>query len=129
MNKIYYNKLIRDKIPEKIKSKGSTLKVIPLNEIDFEKELLKKVGEEASALPIAKTKKELISELADVLDVIDEIKKFKNITQEEIIAVQKINFEKKGGFDQRLFLVWSSDDGYKTNETTYDQNNTKEINK
>lgn len=121
MNKIFFNKLIRDKIPEKLKAKGCNFEIKKMNEIDFETELLKKVGEEASALPIAKSKEELISEIADVLAVIDEIKKFKNISEEQLETAKKTNFDKKGGFDQRLFLCWTSDDGYKTNETKYDQ--------
>ena len=125
MKKIYFNKLIRDKIPEKIKSKGCNLKIKTLNELLFETELLKKVGEEASALPVAKNNEELISELADILDVIDEIKKFKNITDEQLKTAQKVNFDKKGGFDQRLFLYWTSDDGYKTNETQYSEPDSK----
>ena len=57
--------------------------------------------------------------------VIDEIKKFKNITEEQLKIAQKINFDKKGGFNQRFFLTWTSDDGYQTNETKYDQPTSK----
>lgn len=116
MEKIYYNKLVRDKIPTKIESKGSTCEIKLLDQNDFEKELLKKVGEEASGLLSAETTEELISELADIIDVINEIKKVKNISDKQIKEAQKTNFNKKGGFNQRLFLIWSSDDGYKTNE-------------
>jgi len=121
MKKIYYNKLIRDKIPQKIESKGCKFKIRKLNNIKFGKELLKKVGEEASGLLTAKNKQELTSELADILDVINEIKHFKKITDKQIIAAQKENFEKKGGFSKKIFLYWSSDDGYKTNEKANSQ--------
>ena len=84
----------------------------------FFKELLKKVGEEASALPGIRRKDELIKEIADVLDVIEEIKKAKKISTREITAAQKEAQKLKGGFKKRLFLVWSSDDEYKTNERT-----------
>jgi len=50
MKKIYYNKLIRDKIPEKIKKSGGDFKIGELKARDFEKELIKKVGEEADGL-------------------------------------------------------------------------------
>ncbi len=119
MKKICYNKLIRDKIPEKIKKSGGDFKIRKLNAKDFEKELIKKVGEEADGLLAAKTKKKLISELADVLDVVQEIKRFKGITNQQIKNAQKEGTKIKGGFKKRLFLIWSSDTGYKTNERRY----------
>lgn len=116
MKKIFYHKLIRDKIPDKIKKKGSLLKTRKLNQKEFEKELLKKVGEEASGLLNIKNRQELIFELADVQDVLDEVKKFKKISAIQIKNAQKENYQTKGGFKKKIYLVWSADDGYKSNE-------------
>lgn len=114
--KKYYHKLIRDNIPNVIKSRGGNFEVKKLNKKEFEQELIKKVGEEASGLIGTKDKQELTSELADVLDVIEELKRLKNITSQDIKKSQKIAYQKKGGFRKRLYLYWSSDTGYKTNE-------------
>jgi len=119
MEKIYYNKLIRDKIPEIIKRSGGDFKIKKLKAKDFEKELIKKVGEEADGLISAKTKEKFILELTDVLDVIQEIKRFKRISNRQIENAQKESNKRKGGFKKRLFLFWSSDTGYKTNERRY----------
>jgi predicted house-cleaning noncanonical NTP pyrophosphatase (MazG superfamily) len=116
MKKIYYHKLIRDKIPENIRKKGSDCLTYILPKPDFIRELLRKVGEESSALPRISEKKELIKELADIQDVIEEIKRVKNISEQEIKSAQREAHKTKGGFSKRQFLVWSSDDGYKTNE-------------
>lgn len=116
MKKIYYNKLIRDSIPERIRESGADFGVKELSDEEFEKELVKKVEEEASALPKARTKEELVSELGDVLDVIDEIKKLKGISEEELAASRAKEFERKGGFAKRLFLFWTTDSGYRSNE-------------
>lgn len=78
--------------------------------------MIKKVEEEASGLQSVKDKEGLISEMADVMDVIDEIKKLKNISDEEIKIAQKRNAEKKGGFNKKIFLVWSEKDDYQSNE-------------
>ncbi len=119
MKKIYYNKLIRDKIPQVIEKSGGAYEVRELSDKNFKKELLRKVGEEASALPNLKSKKEIMTELADVVDVIEEIKKVFNIRENEIKIVRKKAFNKKGGFNKKLFLYWSEDTGYKTNERKY----------
>lgn len=114
--KVYYRKLIRDNIPEKIAKKGSRCETRVLDDAEYEQELFKKIAEEGSGVVSATTRAELIEELADVQDVIDEIKRLKGITAEEVRAAQSAAREKKGGFEKRLFLEWSSDDGYTTNE-------------
>jgi len=116
IKKIYYNKLVRDKIPQIIGKSGGTAEFKKLNLKEFQKELFLKVGEEASALPFVKTKSEIISELADIFAVTDEIMKLKKIKTSDIKNAMKANFVKKGGFEKRLFLVWSQDTGYRTNE-------------
>lgn len=119
MKKVRYNKLVRDRIPEVIKKNGAECEFVNLKSKEFGRELLKKAGEEADGLMNAKNRQELISELADVVDVLEEIKKIKKITAEEITLARKKNFEQKGGFRKKIFLVWSSDDGYKSNERRY----------
>lgn len=116
--KVFYNKLIRDRIPEKIAAKGSQCETRELREEEFKVELRKKVGEEASALIGELNREELASELADILAVIDEIRKVEDISDEELAMAIATNHQKKGGFEKRLFLEWSSDDGYKSNEQT-----------
>ena len=95
---------------------GAAYEIRELGRKEFEKELLKKVEEEASGLTKTRNKQELVEELADVLDVVEEIKKVKKIKPEEIIKAKKDNAKSKGGFKKRIYLVWSEDTGYKTNE-------------
>jgi len=116
MKKIFYKKLIRDDIPERIKESGGKYLCKKLSLKDFKKELLKKVLEESSGVAYAKNKKEIISEIGDVLDVIDEIKRNLSISSTEITASRKSEFKRKGGFKKRQYLVWAEDTGYKTNE-------------
>ncbi len=117
--KIYYNKLIRDKVPNTIKNRGFRCKTSKLSLKRFKRELLKKVGEEASSLPKLKSKKEIANELADIMAVIDELKKTYQISESLIKSEIKNNNRKKGGFKKRLFLFWSQDYKYRTNEKRY----------
>ncbi|MDP3964501.1 MAG: hypothetical protein Q8Q20_02455 [bacterium] len=117
--RIQYNKLIRDKVPDNIKTKGFDAKTRRLTLKEFKKELLKKVGEEASALPGLTRKSEIIDELADTIDVIEEILRTFKISKREIAVAQKKAMKKKGGFKKRIYLYWSEDSGYRTNERRY----------
>jgi predicted house-cleaning noncanonical NTP pyrophosphatase (MazG superfamily) len=119
MKKIFYRKLIRDKIPSKMDRVGAAYETRKMGKKEFERELLKKVGEEASGLLAAKDKKELIEELADILDVIEEIRKRWRIKPSCIRKSQKENTRKKGGFEKKIYLAWSEDTGYRTNERRY----------
>ena len=114
--KVYYRKLIRDRIPEKIAAAGARCEVRTLAEDEYESALLRKVEEEASGVAGATSRAVLIDELADVLAVIEEIRKLKRIDDAELEAAYRKGMEKKGGFEKRLFLEWSSDDGYTSNE-------------
>lgn len=119
MKKIHYNKLVRDKIPEVIEKSGGIYEIKKLKKAEFERELIKKVGEEATGLLSAKNKKELTSELADIVDVLEEIKKLKKISAQEIKKARKAGFAKKGGFKKKIFLAWTSETGYRSNERRY----------
>jgi predicted house-cleaning noncanonical NTP pyrophosphatase (MazG superfamily) len=119
IKKVFYNKLVRDNIPDVIEAAGGEAEIRVLSSDEFETELLKKVGEEASGLTSTENREDLIKELADLEAVIDEIRELKGITDGEIEAAKKSNFEKKGGFKKKLFLVWSEDTGYRTNEKRY----------
>lgn len=119
MKKRYYHKLIRDKVPVNMAAKGVAFRVRKLTTPEFRRELLKKVGEEASALPRLKKNTDIADELADTLDVIRAIQKTFGITNAQIRNAQKKAMNKKGGFNKRIYLYWSADSDYKTNERTY----------
>src|SRR3990167_6671459 len=73
MKKIYYRKLVRDKIPKRISQSGGKYAVKTLSVPSFKKELLKKVEEEASGLANAKVKSEIVAETGDLLDVLGKV--------------------------------------------------------
>ncbi len=118
--RLTFNKLIRDKVAEHMREKGIEHGVRTLSEEEYKAELLRKVGEEALGVQNAQTREELVSEIADVLEVLSALRKLEGITEEEIAQALTQNMEKKGGFDTRTFLEWTADDGYKTNEQKKD---------
>lgn len=114
--RIYYNKLVWDNVPDIIRAKGKDCEVRTLSDDEYRIELLKKVEEEASALPETASKQELIDELADVVTVIEYIKKLEGISDLDIADALERHSRLRGRFDRKNFLVWSSDNTYVTNE-------------
>ena len=113
LKQVHYNKLIRDRIPGVMRFKGKQFSVRVLGQKEFGQELLKKLLEEAREVAHATSKAELTSELADVMDVIEEVCRIRRISKSTIKKQQKKHLETKGGFKKQYFLEWSEDDGYK----------------
>ena len=118
MRRVFYNKLVRDGIEEKIRSKGSACEVRTLSDDEeYEQELLKKVAEEASALSTARSREDFLKEYADLMAVLDALTAHLDFSEADIKTAITENVKKKGGFEKRRFLHWSEDDGYKSDET------------
>ncbi len=95
-----YNKLIRDKIPAIIKSQGRNSLFHIADDKEYAEKLKQKLGEEVKEF----LESESPEELADILEVVDAICKYKNISQEELIKIKTKKHEARGGFDQRIIL-------------------------
>lgn len=108
MNKIF-NKLVRDKIPKIIESNGEHALTEILDNESFENEINNKLLEEVKEVIESKTKEELKEELADLLEVILKKAEINNIKFSEIEEVRIKKKDKKGGFDNKIFLVETKD--------------------
>ena len=118
MSKVYYNKLVRDLIKDKIESKGEACFVRVIEDADeLQQELLKKVIEEAGALAHTGTRGEFLAEYADLMVVLDALTAKLEISEAEIKTAIEENVNKKGLYKNKHFLHWSNDSGYKSNET------------
>jgi predicted house-cleaning noncanonical NTP pyrophosphatase (MazG superfamily) len=107
MIKVFHYKLIRDNAPNKMREAGVKFEMRQLEEKEFKNEFLRKVIEEAGELGASTTKEEITGELADVLDVIDQVQGMFGITDNELQMARADNTKEKGGFRERCFLEWS----------------------
>ncbi len=98
-----YNKLVRDKIPEIIKSNGEEPITRILTDEEYKVELEKKLNEEYQEVLNA-TGKDRIEELADMLEIIKYLAKLENSTLEEVIATSEEKSSKRGAFESKIFL-------------------------
>ena len=95
-----YSKLVRDKIPEIIMAEGGVPKVRILSNKEFQRELNKKLQEEVFEFLADAS----IDELADIQEVVHGILQSMDKTFEELEAVRLDKKEKRGGFEQQIFL-------------------------
>lgn len=116
--RIYYNKLIRDNIPDIIKAKHEACEVRPITDMqEFQQELFKKIKEEATSLSMSRTKDEFLEEYTDLMIVLETIMEQLEISSGEVQKVREENLLRKGHYKHQHFLSWSEDVGYKSNET------------
>lgn len=118
INRIYYNKLVRDNIPAKIEAKHEECEIRKITDIqELQQELFKKVQEEAASVSMCRTKEEFLEEYSDLMVVLETLLKQLEISKEELIEARKENLVKKGGYKHGYFLLWSADVGYRSNES------------
>ena len=96
-----YHKAIRDKIPEIIKKDGYSCNVDTMSDEKFLLEIERKLSEEVTEYQNDKNPEEL----ADILEVIYKIAKLKGISKEELEKIRLDKVEKRGAFENNLFLV------------------------
>jgi len=112
MKKIFHRKLIRDKIPQVIEAAGDEYEVRIMGKREYEKELKKKLVEEAKELNET-PKEKLLNEMADVLELLKSISEFYKINFKLVEEKQVQKRKERGGFKKRLFLIWSSQEAGK----------------
>jgi predicted house-cleaning noncanonical NTP pyrophosphatase (MazG superfamily) len=100
-----YNKLVRDKIPQIIESENKKFSTKVLNDEDYIKYLKVKAYEELNEYCSADTDSEALEELADLLEVIWALSKKHGSSIEEVEALRIEKAEKRGGFQEKVFLI------------------------
>ena len=98
-----YNKLVRDKIPKIIESKGELPVTKKLDLQQYKIALEEKLKEECQEV-ISASGQERIEELADVLEILRSLAKLEGVSLKQVIAVADQKVFKRGGFENKVFL-------------------------
>ena len=96
-----YNKLVRDKIPEIIRSQGQIPHIRTLNDDEFYMALEQKLDEETAEFH----KEKNLEELADILEVVYALAEDLGYSKSELLQTYDRKHEKRGGFRDRIFLI------------------------
>ncbi len=78
------------------------------SDAEFRHTLRMKLVEEAHEVAAAKGQ-DLVTELADVMEVLDAVLEVHRIRWDEVQAVQAVRRQERGGFTRRLTLLWTDD--------------------
>ena len=98
--KIIYNKLVRDKIPEIIAQSGGQAKTRVLNMAEYRVELERKLDEEVAEFH----KDQNPQELADIMEVVYALADAIGCNPEQLQQIYDQKHTDRGGFTQRIFL-------------------------
>lgn len=116
MEKIYYNKLCRDKVPDIIRAKGFDCEVREVDHDEYKREIIRKVLEEATGVSNQKGPESLLKELADLAITISAVQKEFGITDEMLATAIEHSKNEKGEYASRYYLAWSSDTDYSSHD-------------
>ncbi len=98
---IYYDKLVRDKIPEIIEASGKKCVIEIADDETYEQKLEEKLQEELDEYLETKD----IVELADLVEVVRALVEARGMTWEDLEALQERKREERGGFSQQVILT------------------------
>lgn len=124
MKRYQFDKLIRSKIPARMKDEGVDVNSNSLSESEYLSELKKKIIEEAREVHDAESKDDLITELADVMEVIYALAEASEISVEEIEAAKLKKCEVNGYFlpENYINYIEVSEDNHKVIEYLENKN-------
>ncbi len=118
INRVYYNKLVRDNVPAKIEAKHIESEVRKISDVEeLQQELFKKVMEEASSIGMTRTKESFLEEYSDLMVVLETLIRQLEITKDELITARRANMLQKGGYKKGYYLHWSADVEYRSSES------------
>lgn len=112
MKRVYYNKLIRDKVLEQLDEKEIKYSARRIEGGELSHELAKKLLEESVEVAEALEKKrdeELFGEMADLQEVLDTLLESLGLSKEELEVYMERKNEKRGAFKNGDYIEWTED--------------------
>jgi len=96
-----HNKLVRDKIPELLKSKWIEFSLDKVEGVEYFKSLKTKLYEEIKEFEETENEEEL----ADIVEVLEAIFDYKGFTAEDINKIKAKKKQERWGFEKWIILI------------------------
>jgi len=103
-----FNKLVRDKIPEKIRSKGEAVSAVKISGALLETHIRRKILEEAVEVYHAIGKENLAEEIADLFEILMSLIRRTGLDVAYIRSIGRAKTEKLGAFEDGIQLMRTS---------------------
>jgi predicted house-cleaning noncanonical NTP pyrophosphatase (MazG superfamily) len=97
------DQIIRDKLPEIMRSQGIAVFERPLEGKELDQRMREKLLLEAREVQNAQSTEELIEELADVLEVMHALAKAAGVDLQRVEEKRTKKLQARGGFEARLY--------------------------
>ena len=105
-----YNKLVRDLIPQVIEKSGGKFSTRTLDPSVHLTEIKNKLYEEVKEFQETDNRQDALEELADILELIHAAVPIYEATYEELEEIRIAKKEKRGGFEEGIYLVEVEDE-------------------
>lgn len=103
--KTKYNKLVRDRIPKIIESDNYKCKYHIANDEEFEEKLHEKLQEEINEFQ----ENPNIDEMADILEVLESLRKYYDMSDDEVRYKKESKRVNRGSFNGKIILDWTKE--------------------
>lgn len=100
-DRIQYDKLIRDKIPEIIEEAGKEFETRKLDDEEYHEKLREKLQEEVDEY----LESDDVEELADILEVIRALADVEDIDMQKLENLRSEKAKERGAFNKQILLV------------------------
>ncbi|PZX04581.1 putative house-cleaning noncanonical NTP pyrophosphatase (MazG superfamily) [Psychrobacillus insolitus] len=105
-----YNKLVRDLIPQVIEKSGGKFSTRTLEPAEHLTEIKNKLYEEVKEFQETNNRQDALEELADILELIHAALPIHEATYEELEEIRIAKKEKRGGFEEGIYLIEVEDE-------------------
>jgi len=103
-----HNKIVRDRIPEILASKGIPYKIEEVPDEEINSALLNKLREEVEELANASNFDEILEEFADIYEVLEKLQRNQGISEVSLRTFKGEKKINKGGFESGVRLLWTN---------------------
>ena len=104
MAKFRFEKIVRDKVPQILSDQDIIFVRKNLSHEDTISALKEKLMEEAQEVKEAQNKEDLREEIADTVEVVESLIAHSGLTWDEIMQARKIKNEKRGAFQDAVYI-------------------------